>query len=104
MRPKSRDFSDSSPEGIGKTSGPSRRKLLLSFLWGAALANGVLTLGKSARAQQKVSKELAKYQDSPKDGQKCADCTFFVKPNSCKAVEGDISADGWCQLFTKAAS
>jgi hypothetical protein len=70
----------------------------------AALAGGLIFDGrKTVRAQQKVSKEIAKYQDSPKDGHKCSECTFFEPPKSCKAVEGDISPDGWCQLWTKAA-
>jgi hypothetical protein len=85
---------------------PSRRKLLLSMAWTAALAGGGLVLGgrQTLHAQQqKISKEMAKYQDSPKDGHKCSECTFFEAPKACKAVEGDISPDGWCQLWTKAA-
>jgi High potential iron-sulfur protein len=84
---------------------PSRRKLLLSAAGAAVLAGGGFLFGgrETARAQQKISKELAKYQDTPKDGNKCSECTFFEKPNACKAVEGDISPDGWCQLWTKAA-
>jgi hypothetical protein len=82
---------------------PSRRKLLLSAAWAAALAGGgVLFGGKAVQAQQKVSKEQVQYQDSPKDGHKCSECIFFVEPNACKTVEGDISPDGWCQLWTKA--
>jgi hypothetical protein len=77
----------------------------LSLFWAAAAANAATLFGGShaVRAQQKVSKELAKYQDSPKDDQKCSDCSFFEKPNACKAVEGDISPEGWCQLWNKAA-
>ena len=63
---------------------PSRRKLLLSMAWTAALAGGGLLLGgrETLHAQQKISKELAKYQDSPKDGHKCSECTFFEAPKS----------------------
>jgi hypothetical protein len=84
--------------------GPSRRKILLSLFWTAALANAATRFGgiRTARAQQKVSKELAQYQDSPKDGHKCSECSLFEPPKACKAVEGDISPDGWCQLWTKA--
>ncbi len=84
--------------------GPSRRKILLSLFWTAALANAATLFGGSnaARAQQKISKELAQYQDSPKDGHKCSECSFFVQPNSCKAVDGEISPDGWCQLWNQA--
>jgi hypothetical protein len=84
--------------------GHSRRKILLSLFWTAALANAATLLGGSnaARAQQKVSKELAKYQDSPNEGHKCSECSFFVQPNSCKAVDGEINPDGWCQLWNQA--
>jgi hypothetical protein len=91
-----------SPE-IAKSHGPSRRNLLLSLFWTAALANAATLVGGHPARAQKVSKELAQYQDSPKDGQKCAECTFFEKPNACKAVDGDISPEGWCQLWNKAA-
>jgi hypothetical protein len=88
-----------------RTRRPSRRGLLLSVLWAGALASGAALFGFSspAKAQQKVSKEQAKYQDSPKDGHKCSECAYFEKPNACKIVEGDINPDGWCQLWTKAA-
>jgi High potential iron-sulfur protein len=88
-----------------RTRGPSRRGLLLSVLWAGALASGaaIFGLGDPAQAQQKVSKEQAKYQDSPKDGHKCSECAYFEKPSACKIVEGDINPDGWCQLWTKAA-
>jgi hypothetical protein len=84
---------------------PSRRKLLLSMAWTAALASGGLLFDgrKTVQAQQKVAKDAVAYQDSPKDGHKCSECTFFEAPKSCKAVEGDISPDGWCQLWNKAA-
>jgi hypothetical protein len=86
-------------------AGPSRRKLLISLFWTALFADAAILLGKkTARAQQKVSKELAKYQDSPNDGHKCSDCVFFEPPGSCKAVDGDISPNGWCQLFTPKAA
>jgi len=89
----------------GTTGGSSRRDLLLSVLWVAALANGATLFGLSgpAEAQQKVSKEQAKYQGGPNEGHKCSECAYFEKPNACKIVEGDISPDGWCQLWSKAA-
>jgi hypothetical protein len=84
---------------------PSRRKFLFSLLWTTLLANGAALIGasKTAEAQQKLSKEQAKYQGSPKGDQKCSSCTYFIKPSSCKLVEGDISPDGWCQLWTQAS-
>lgn len=47
----------------------------------------------------RVSKQEAEYQDQPRGGLRCAGCTFFVKPNACKLVEGEISPMGWCKLF-----
>jgi hypothetical protein len=92
-----------SPE-TAENHGPSRRNLLQSLFWTAALANAATLVGDHpVRAQQKVSKELAQYQDSPKDGHKCAECSFFEPPKACKAVDGDISPEGWCQLWNKAA-
>ena len=92
-----------SPETTGHHA-PSRRKILLSLFWTAALANAATLVdgSRQARAQQKVSKELAQYQDSPKDGHKCSECSFFVQPNSCKAVDGEINPEGWCQLWNQA--
>jgi hypothetical protein len=52
-----------------------------------------------SRAQQKMSKQAAQYQDSPKGDQKCADCRFFAEGSSCQLVEGEISPNGWCMLF-----
>jgi hypothetical protein len=83
----------------------SRRTVLQSLAWAAALGGtGTLFGDQTAKAQQqKVSKELAKYQDEPKGEQKCADCQFFVEPNVCTTVEGDISPEGWCQLWVAKA-
>jgi hypothetical protein len=105
MRRKSQNFSFVTSKADSENGGTSRRKLLTSVLWAAALANAATLFGTSeaARAQPKVSKEQAKYQDTPKDDQKCSGCTYFVNPNSCKLVDGEIKPDGWCQLWTKAA-
>lgn len=55
-------------------------------------------------AAAKVSKASVQYQTEPKDGQTCADCLHFVAgSNTCKLVEGDISPNGWCQLWAKKA-
>jgi hypothetical protein len=67
-----------------------------------ALAAGcMLCLPELGRAQSgKVSKVQAKYQDTPKGNQSCAECLQFVAAdNTCKVVEGKISPQGWCQLW-----
>ncbi|WP_416053313.1 high-potential iron-sulfur protein [Cupriavidus basilensis] len=48
------------------------------------------------------------YQESPKDGQSCSDCSSFrpsTAPDSdtgtCKILEGPISLHGWCMAFSR---
>jgi len=80
--------------------GVCRRSLLKSvpMIAGAIISTNAIT--QNLFAQQKLTHEAAKYQDSPKDGQQCSGCVQFVAPASCKVVEDPISASGWCQLFT----
>jgi hypothetical protein len=79
----------------------SRRSLLrgAALLAGGTLAGGIVSI-KPAYAQ-KASKADAKYQDSPKDGQKCDQCVYFQAPNKCGVVEGDISPNGWSAMYNK---
>jgi len=44
------------------------------------------------------------YQTEPKDGKECDQCNFFVAPNACKVVDGDITPTGYCKLWNKKAS
>jgi hypothetical protein len=78
-----------------------RRRLVRLALAGFA---SVLTRSaiSRAQAQQKMSKQEADYQDSPKDIRMCATCTLFEPPKSCKVVEGDVSPNGWCKAFVLA--
>jgi hypothetical protein len=78
--------------------GISRRMLLSS----AALSLGAATTAtmvSQAAAQDKLSQADAKYQTTPKGDQRCDGCVNFQPPNACKFVQGDISPNGWCQLF-----
>lgn len=55
-------------------------------------------------APAKVSQASVQYQTQPKGDQRCADCLHFIaESNTCKLVEGDISPDGWCVLWTSKA-
>jgi hypothetical protein len=56
-----------------------------------------------ATAEAKVPQNAVSYQDKPKDTQRCDGCNNFQSPNACKMVEGEISPQGWCSLFTKKA-
>jgi anaerobic selenocysteine-containing dehydrogenase len=82
----------------------SRRTLLK----GAAGITGVaLTSAFTVKAQAKATKAAMKYQDKPKDDQKCSDCNFFLPGKTstangtCQVVEGSISPQGWCTAYIK---
>jgi hypothetical protein len=80
----------------------SRRVLLqhvATYAAGVSIADG-LGLNRAV-AQTKVSQKTAAYQDKPNGTQRCDGCSNFQPPNGCKLVDGEISAQGWCSLFTK---
>jgi len=82
----------------------SRRRLFALASLSAAAIGIALTAGiDTAAAQSKVKKAVAKYQDTPKNGQQCANCRFFRPPKACQLVQGDISPTGWCSFFAKKA-
>jgi hypothetical protein len=80
------------------TSGVNRRTVLLAAAGAAPLL--ALTGG---QAQAKIAQAGVKYQTTPNDGKQCSGCNFFVEPNSCKMVEGEIVPTGWCALWVKKA-
>jgi len=51
--------------------------------------------------EQKSSKQEAKYQAHPHNGQVCKNCTMWRPPNKCSAVAGDIEPDGWCEWYKR---
>jgi hypothetical protein len=73
---------------------PTRRELIA-----AALGLGAVLPARAEEAPAKVSQLAAEYQSTPKGMFSCAVCTFFIRPRSCKVVNGDISPAGWCKLF-----
>jgi hypothetical protein len=55
-----------------------------------------------AATPAKMTQANSKYQEQPKDRQRCADCQHFLaESNACALVEGQISPNGWCILWTK---
>jgi hypothetical protein len=75
----------------------SRRLVLLSLL--------AATITPAIAA--KLSKADVQYQDKPKaGGRDCNDCIQFVPDparkavGSCRVVEGEVSARGYCLAFT----
>ena len=81
----------------------SRRSLLKGAPMAAAAAVSMEGLMSSeAKAQQtKLSQAIAKYQDTPKDGNQCSTCSRFVAPSSCQIVVDPIKPEGWCQFWAK---
>lgn len=83
----------------------TRRSFVANAVVLPALAG--LLLAETTNALAKGSKAQFKYQSSPKNGQKCAQCTFFIPGSSatangsCKIVDGSISPNGWCTAFSK---
>ncbi len=80
-------------------AGLSRRTVLI----GAAAAMPALALSVGP-AEAKIAQAAVHYQATPKDGKQCDGCNFFVAPNACKTVDGEIAPTGWCQLWVKKPS
>jgi hypothetical protein len=79
--------------------GFNRRTVLI------AVAAAAPALALSARpAQAKLAQTAVKYQTTPKDGKQCDGCNFFLAPNACKTVDGEISPTGYCLLWAKKAA
>ncbi len=55
----------------------------------------------SAMAAEKYSKADVAYQDTPKNGQSCANCKFWDGAGGCEIVEGEITADAWCAVWVE---
>jgi hypothetical protein len=86
---------------MSRSGGWGRRKLICGAM--ACAAAGLTQAAiRPAHAQDKMSKQEAEYQDTPKDIRMCATCTLYEPPKSCKVVEGDVSPSGWCKVFALA--
>jgi hypothetical protein len=56
-------------------------------------------LGELRRYRSSPAQADAQYQNMPKADQHCEHYANFQVPNACKFVQGNISPNGWCQLF-----
>lgn len=87
--------------GSGKLT---RKEVIGALIVLPAFAAAVAMVG--APAEAKSSQAAMKYQNSPKNGQKCAGCKFFIPGKSktangaCKVVDGSISPNGWCVAYS----
>jgi hypothetical protein len=87
--------------GSGKLT---RKEMIGTLIALPVFAAAVATA--SAPALAKSSQASMKYQKSPKNGQKCSGCKFFIAGASktangtCKIVDGSISPNGWCLAYS----
>jgi hypothetical protein len=80
-----------------KTFGWSRRNAIRATIGGISAALSLQT--SSSRADEKMTRAQAQYQDTPNGIYSCGNCSLFERPKSCKVVDGDVSEDGWCKAF-----
>ncbi|MBK1666984.1 hypothetical protein CKO28_02865 [Rhodovibrio sodomensis] len=85
------------------TTTRSRRSFLKTSLGGAvAVAGGAIAAGPALA--QKAPKASVAYQETPKNGQDCEGCMFYVagtegEPGACQIVQGEIAPQAWCNLW-----
>jgi hypothetical protein len=87
-----------------ESQGISRRQALTiaAIGAGASIAGATAVIGTSTPAHAaKAAQKLVKYQDTPKGEQRCETCLQFEAPSSCKAVDGAVTAQGWCMVYAK---
>lgn len=85
-------------------SGSSRR----TFMRAIGVVAAGATCGRAAaeaqeykpQDQKKLAQAAVRYQDHPKGNESCGTCPYFIFPKSCVVVEGEISATGWCPIYT----
>ena len=85
---------------VEKCVDEARRKVVGAVVMGVSA--GLLFQITSAHASEKMTRQQAQYQDTPKDIYSCEVCSLFEAPKSCKVVEGEVSKDGWCKAFAMA--
>jgi hypothetical protein len=82
----------------------SRRSILqklVSTAGGAVVFATTMSVNRVAVAQTKMSQKVVGYQDTPQADHRCDNCLQFQPPSSCKVVEGNINAAGWCKVYVK---
>lgn len=78
----------------------SRRSVLHGAAYAAAIVPIALAVTAApAEAKAKMSQAAAKYQDTPKNDQRCDGCALWEAPEGCKSVSGTIKPEGWCKLY-----
>ncbi len=79
---------------------PSRRLVLRATVVTLGAAAGAAASAKPAAAVVKISKSAVAYQDHPQGDKRCEKCLQFQAPDSCKLVDGPVSPQGFCRIFS----
>ncbi len=85
----------------------SRRTLLKGAAAVTCVALASAFTGKAFAAQAKSTKAAANYQDKPNGDKKCSNCNLFIPgktptaDGACQVVEGSISPEAYCTLYSK---
>jgi len=77
-----------------------RRKVMRTMVRGVSA--GLLLRISPTKAEEKMTRQQAEYQDTPNGLYSCAMCSLFEPPKFCKVVAGEVSKDGWCRVFALA--
>jgi hypothetical protein len=89
-----------SAEKKDRGDGLSRRLLLQGTMAAISAAAVIGASPRPASATIKISKAAVAYQDHPEGDKRCGKCLQFVAPSSCKMVDGPVSPEGFCRIFT----
>jgi hypothetical protein len=85
---------------VGKRIDAWRRKVMRTMASG--ISAGLLLRISPTKAEEKMTRQQAEYQDMPNGIYSCAVCSLFEPPKYCKVVAGEVSKDGWCRVFALA--
>lgn len=80
----------------------SRRALLHDAVRAFGVTALIAAQAQPASAVIKISKAAVAYQDHPEGDKRCGKCLQFQAPNNCKLVDGPVSPQGFCRIFTPA--
>jgi hypothetical protein len=89
-----------SDEAEGRGSALSRRALLRKALGALGAAAVIPAQAGPAAAVIKISQAAVAYQDHPNGDKRCGKCLQFQPPSSCRMVDGPVSPQGYCRIFT----
>jgi hypothetical protein len=90
---------------MSNTPKDATRRTIIAAAAAAVASVPLLTAPKTARAAGTTPQSAVHYQTHPNGANHCGKCNYFIPgasatgPGQCKVVAGQISPNGWCQLF-----